>query len=390
MAGRSAVWTATQTSEQYLVNMEGRSDAEPASSVPHLVEAKLQLDRRSLRAQEIRIWVREQHVTHEYRYVEAGYERLPNTDRNNAVFFPDRDIDPVKGYHAAPKLRLNSGGNSHAAHLELEALLCLHALGEDAGQQILIERKQDNRLLVHGVVASTEEAGRIRTALTGLGQDSMFEVRVYSVNEIRDRRRQGQVTELDEITVDSGQSLASSVLRSHFQSLGYQGKALDDQVEQFTQSTLSKSAKLLQQAWNLRDFSRGFSGREVSEFSPEDKRAWFTLLADHVESLSGSLEDLRKRIEWLAPPNKTITRSQAPSDISGSTPISSAVDDALDQATEVDRRLRALLLVSVTPEETGPTRFPDIQAPLSAAESDVGILRSICKQYSASFQDTKQ
>lgn len=373
-------WSISQDSGEYVLRFKA-SDIHSVETM-RLVSAELHIDRQSMRSHQAVLQIGSRGVVREYRYTEVSYEPHTNVRSDSPLLRPDTSA--VMSHRHASSPLLSRGTDARLAHLQLQALVRLHTLGEDAGQRVMVDRKP-GRLSIHGVLATDLEANRIRVALADLVQDRSVEERIYSVNEIRDRQRKGERITFDSLEAGAGQSPASSLLRAHFQALGYQGKALDEQMEAFTQATLNQSAQVLQRAWNLREFARGFRPQDLSSFSPEDRQAWFGLFTEHTESLNGALAVLHHSIEWMSSMVGETGRKQAPSALTDPASITMVIDRVLSHATELDRDIRTLLLVSSDSGNAPPVRALAIQEPLDGIDTGLGVLEQFSRQYSTAL-----
>lgn len=372
--------TTTETPAAYVITVANATTSgnDPR---PQLVRATFTIDRRSMRSHEAHLWVRDRGVVEEYRYVEVSYDPNTGMSLDSSVFRPDIDLQSRR-QREVPRWE-PSGTSVQLVHLQLEVLLRLHAIGDDVGQPLLVERTPDRRLSVRGVVASDSEAQRIRGALSDLAKNPLLRVQVYSANELKHMRSSGRTGTLsvESYEIDAEHSPADRLLRAHFQSLGFHGAALDEQIRSFSNQVLNQSAQALQQAWAFHEFTRSFTEAELASLSIGDKRAWFELLNDHENAVAASLDQLRKTIAWMipanvAPPptNGIVPRVQPPTE---------AVDQVLSSTSELNQLLQAELIVTAGADGELATGPAAIGAVLEEAQSSLLSIQTLSQQYSA-------
>lgn len=379
MAAAHAARSRTETPGAYVITF-----ANPVTSNdrrPQVVRAVLTIDRRSMRSQKALVWVRNQGMVQEYRYVEVSYEPNTGTSLDSPIFRPDVDLQSRR-QRKVP--RWEPGGTSaQLVHLQLQVLLRLHAIGDDVGQPLLVERTHDGKLSVRGVVASDSEAQRIRGALSDLATNPLILIRVYSANEWKHLRSSGHTGKLsvESYEVNAEHSPADHLLRSHFESLGFHGTALDEQIRAFSNNVLSQSAQALQQAWALHQFSRSFTEAELVSLSIEDKRTWFALLNDHENAVAATLDQLRKTIAWMIP--SSVVHFPASGVAPEARPPTEAVDQVLSSTSELNQLLQAELVVTAGGDGEPATNPAAISTVLEDAQSSLLSIQTFSQQYNA-------
>lgn len=380
MAGRGSKWKTTETPSAYVITVENTAASGNAPG-PHLVRARLTIDRSSMRSREANLWVRERGQIEEYHYVEVRYNPNTGVSLDSPVFRPDANLQSRR-QRKVPRWK-PPATSAQLAHLQLQVLLRLHAIGDDVGQPLLVERTPDGKLSVRGVVASDSEAQRIRGALSDLALNPLIRVQVYSTNELKHQRSSGSTGKLsvESYEVDADRSPADHLLRSHFETLGFHGSALDEQIRRFSNDVLSLSAQALQQAWAFHKFKTSFSETELDTLSTEDKRAWFVLLNDHTNAVAANLDLLRQKIAWMVPS----TPAQAPAHgaIAEMQPPEQAVDRVLSSTSELNQLLQAELIVTAGGNDGLVTDPAAICSALGDAQRSLLSIQNLSQQYNA-------
>lgn len=379
MAAPHATFTTTETNSAYVVTV-----AKPVESNdprPHLVRAALTIDRRSMRSREVHLWVRNQGAVEEYRYVEVSYDPNTGVSLSSPVFYPDEDLQS-KRKREVPRWE-PAVTSAELVHLQLQVLLRLHSIGDDVGQPLLVERTPDGKLSVRGVVASDSEAQRIRGALSDLAKNPLIRIRVYSANELKRLRSSGHAGTLsvESYEVNAEHSPADRLLRSHFESLGFHGAALDEQIRSFSDQVLNQSAQALQQAWVFHEFNRSFTEAELASLSIEDKRAWFALLSEHENAVAATLDQLRKTIAWMI--LASIPHPAANSVAAEAKPPTEAVDQVLSSTSALNQLLQAELIVTAGGDGELASNPAAISTVLEDAQSSLLSIQSFSQQYNA-------
>jgi hypothetical protein len=278
-------------------------------------------------------------------------------------------------------------GNVDLAHLHLQVLLSLHSIGADVGQPIAIERK-GGVLLVHGVVASDEDAKRIRAALALFVSYPYFKEDIASVNEFLRRARnqaQTQRISVEQYEVTVAHIPIESMLRSHFASVGLVGNQVDTQIQTYTHTVLAQSGAVLQNAWTLQQFSRGFSQEELESLSSTDQSAWFALLNEHAASLRESLEALHSSISWMetAEIRQAETGPTEPLRVPKSYSTRVVVERLLNESQNLDQLVRAAFVATSVKDSDQLVDPQKMQRSLSEARAEVLGIQKVSQDYSA-------
>jgi predicted NUDIX family NTP pyrophosphohydrolase len=264
--------------------------------------------------------------------------------------------------------------------MQLQALLDLHSM--DVGSEIQVERTASGTLLIHGVLASDERVRNIRSSLSSIAADPSVRMEVYSVDELSRIRRNTQAgaISVEGYSIDASQRPADQALRSHFESLGYRGQQLDDQIRSYSSELEDDAAEALQRAWALRDFSRSFTARELASLPEQDRKSWFTLLSEQTKELDMSLGQLQHQSAWL------LAGSDLPPDgsLASSPPRSSTTQETIDSlfrdVSETNKLLRSMLMASPDPGTASPQQ---VSESLLRARSSVSALQGMSAQYQA-------
>lgn len=379
MAPRGSVWKATETAQAYELTVES---PEGEQTAPWLVRATLRLDRQSLHAREAHLWIRDHGATREYTYVEVSYERLPRVDNGASIFLPDPVLDQGAN-GGGRRSSLTPVTSSRLAHLQLQALSILDALRDDSGQPIQVERTRNGKLLIEGVVSSDAEARRVRAMFVAIATDPLVDLRVLSVEELKKLRKSGSsaAPELKSYEVEPAPRLADELLHAHFRSLGYRGDELELQVRQFCDDVLDQSASVLRLAWEMNDFNKTFTSREVAALPEPDKRTWFALLNRHVQAVSLHTAALEQKIAWMLPVPAADPANGPASPPMDTLPPAEMMDRTLRSATELNHALRLQLLASRDPINRSLVNPETISTALFDVNRSLTGVHALCMQY---------
>jgi hypothetical protein len=139
---------------------------------------------------------------------------------------------------------------------------------------------------------------------------------------------------------------------------------------------LDQSARVLRLAWQMNDFDRNFTAREVSNLSDQDKRLWFALISRHADSVSAQTKVLRNEIGWMFP------RPIADQNGSGELlPPVQMAERTLRSAAELNRALRQQLMANADSPVPLASDTKPIASALFDLESSLSTIRAIAEQY---------
>jgi hypothetical protein len=188
---------------------------------------------------------------------------------------------------------------------QISALYQLSGLHADIGEPIEVTRTTDGHIRVSGTVASDSRSLQIITALRSLTGQQLLQVHLASQRDIR-MPDAGIGSKLHSATsiynFAQTDAPATTVLRKYFGAKGWTGERMNAAIAQFSQDALGHTQRALQHAYALNRLGGAFTPLELNVVSPDSKRQWAEMAAQHASALETELRGLDEQMKLIAPP----------------------------------------------------------------------------------------
>lgn len=233
------------------------------------------------------------------------------------------------------------------ATLEIEALQLLRQAKADTHEQIEVRRTSDGKLRIEGLLESDARKTELLQALSSLRNHPAVEIQLQTVAEAARKLRptatvpNSAVIEREEVTV--AKLPLDAELRRYFTARGISEARLDEEMQRFAATTLSRSRQAARHAGALKNLANRFANSEALESVA--RQQWRALLAEHARALHAELLALRATL-------KPVFSATAGNESAGVTALQSdadlrrAIASVASLCAETDRALIAAFSLS--------------------------------------------
>ena len=327
-----------------------------------MLQAKLVLSRDDLHAVEETLLVQQGDDVRAYRISETSFERRPQSAVAPAVFEPEPELLSEMIRDESTKTKDTARSTTviqpatpvvATAALEVEVLQLLNQANAFMGEQLSVTHTPEGKLLVSGLVETTERKAELLRALSTVRDNSAVRIEIETVAEALNRegpkssgpKNSGSVT-VNRVEATEGTSAAYSDLKQKFS---------DDEARRFADRVMSRSRQARRHALALKQLAERFSLSDLQTLSESDHARWISLLREHAREFQRETEELSRELRQVFP-------AQAGEPASGSTIVGDA---------EIQETVRRLYELSVAFDESVRKSFA-----LSAEASAVAPVKS--------------
>ncbi|HEY2976261.1 MAG TPA: sigma-70 family RNA polymerase sigma factor [Pyrinomonadaceae bacterium] len=357
-----------ERANQYVLSFESATP----TSTHKILCATLVLGRDDLHAVEQTLWIQHGTEVRAYRISETSLERRPNDAVAPAVFEPDPELlsstenrnPKLETTNLAPDPRSLAPVIATPA-LEVEVLQLLNQANAFMGEQLSVTRTSEGKLLVSGLVDTTERKAELLRALSTVRGNPAVRVQVETVAEASQRERPkstGNIT-VEHIETTEGTSAAYADLKQKFS---------DDEARRFADRVMSRSRQARRHALALKQLAERFSLTDLQTLSATDRARWLGLLRDHARDFEREAATLRRDLQQVFPA-LSAAASNGPT-IGGDAQIQDTVRRLYELSVACDEQVRQSFALSVERPSTAPVKSQQFWRTLSAAE---GLSKSI-------------
>jgi DNA-directed RNA polymerase specialized sigma24 family protein len=316
-----------------------------------LVSATLTLDRNNLHPIEQRFHFRYAKEDRVVQFVEKMFEPRPLSEVSGQVFDVDSELIEVVASEtgttgggqtttARPSSLSGSSASPAApAELEIRALMLLHRIGADLGEEVSLTRGAGGKLKVEAMVETSQRQAEILRALAPIADHPAVLIRIETVAEALKRRssraRPSIPGVIEEYTATGNTIPAQFELRAHFArkladrissiSADEGEQAIKAEIRQFATRMLKQSQKTLLRAHALKRLSSRFSPDEMRALAADTRAGWLSLIREHARNFADETGAMRQQLQ----------------------PVIGAVEQANERSAEVDVRSDADLLAAI-------------------------------------------
>lgn len=318
----------------------------------------------------------------EYKFAETSFERrTPNTVAP-AVFEPDPAVLALmKGKVEAAKAKPEVESSASApgppptpavatAELEVDVLEKLNRVNAFSGEQLSLTRTPENRLLVSGVVETSERKNEILRSLGELAKNPAVKIDVSTVAEAQKRQtsaRTGNLT-VQDVQVSENTIPVDAELRSYLSRKGLSGEQLEHEIEQLSRRVLAHSTRARSHALALKQIAERFSPADLETMDQSSLIRWRALIKEHAQFFRRELEQVRQELSPIFP-GASASGPGANFEIANDRDIARAAKSLFELASVTDNGLRRSLSLSSERASDAPVRSPQFWHSFASAES---------------------
>jgi RNA polymerase sigma factor (sigma-70 family) len=344
----------------------------------HLLKATMKLSRAGLHPIEQALLIERGGEVREYRFVETGFERLPQKDVAPTVFQVEPELlsenrkneggrvkQPVDLFH--PSSFIPHPAAVASAELEVDVAYLLNQAKGDRSEQVSLSRTATGLLRVEGVVDTEQRKDELVRALAPVSNNPAVKIEISTIGEPMPRQPR---TSSGAVTVREAEETASTVavdneLRDYLSRKDATlktGNDLDEAVRSFSSRMVNRGYRALFHAIELKRLINRFANVDMRTVTPDARAKWLQMLREHAAAFERETAALLQDIE-------PVFFSSSPSVAAEEIEIAGDVD--LARAVE---RLHKLALVNNDAIRAGFT----ISAQSSQAVKSLQFWRSLC------------
>jgi RNA polymerase sigma factor (sigma-70 family) len=373
------------------------------TATPDLVSATLLLERRSLRAFEQTLTVREGGELIQFRFIEMTYERRPKDSVAPHVFEPDDEfveagtirVETDAGTAPAagdtrressaptPAPAAASGATAATAALEVEVLSLLRRAGADLGEQVSVTRTPDGLLHVRAVAENGSRRDELLQALEPVSGEPS--VRIEVVDNEAEYLRRGRLSNLNSVrrVEPSAEGVpADEELRRHLLRGGREGDALEADVISFSMRVSARSRNALQHAWALKRLAERFSPSELNALDQSARAKWLSLLREHAAAVGLEAAALRQELQPVFHPSGAPPSGDAGAGPESEADFAASAERLLALCSSFDTAIRSAFTASAHRASDAGVKSPQFWRALRGAEALAGRMRRAAERLS--------
>jgi RNA polymerase sigma factor (sigma-70 family) len=337
-----------------------------------LVSATLTLDRSSLRPIEQRFHFRYAKEDRVVLFVEKIFEPRPLSEVGGQVFDVDSElIEVIASETRTPgggqttiarpsSLSTSSASSAASAELEIRALMLLHRIGADLGEEVSLTRGAGGKLKVEATVETSNRQAEILRAMAPIANHPAVLIRIETVTEAlkrRSSRTRPSIPGVIEEYAPTGNTIPAQLeLRAYFArklpdrvssiSADEGEQAIKAEIRQFATRMLKQSQKALLRAHALKHLSSRFSPDEIRALDAEARAGWRSLIREHARNFADETGAMRRQLQPVIGAVEPADERPAEVDIKGEAGLLAAIERLFKLGTANDRAVRAAFAIS--------------------------------------------
>jgi RNA polymerase sigma factor (sigma-70 family) len=306
MIGQADTARVSEGPASYIVSYVGEQVAGDST----LLQATLTLRKSDLHPIEQTLIVKRGRDVHEYRFVEASFERSPIDAVVPGVFAVDRELlseerkkdDGTierKGDSLHPSSFIPTPSRVATGELEIEVAYLLDKFRARFGDQINLTRTSEGALRIEGIVDTDATKEEILQVLASVVDNPALTVKISTAAEAlqRQQQRPSDSVVVREFTgADKGIPVYPE-LRQYISREGAsqakenepgppsQANRIDQAVRAFAVRMVSRSSRMLSHAIELKQLSERFSPPQLKLLAPDARAKWLTMIHNHSGDL---------------------------------------------------------------------------------------------------------
>ena len=384
--------TVEQQPEAYLIGYRNPSQG--------LISATIALDRRDLHPIEQRFRLRYAKEDRVVRFVEKLFEPQPLGAVGGQVFEVEPELTGV-----AVNRTEQEGENRMAAvpqsasppaaapvtatvELEIKALVLLHQVGADLGEEVSVVRGADGKLKIEAVVETARRQDEILQVLAPIAGQAAVSIRIETVAEALRRRPAGarppSAVAIQEYSaagtaIPAEPELRTSLARQLAGRLSAMPadeaeRLIETEMRQFATRMLKQSQRALLQAYALQRLMSRFSPDEIRAFSIAGRAGWLFLLREHARKFSDETGSMRRQLQPLIGTAEAADGTSPAADEARGADLVVAVERLFKLWTANDQAVRSAFAVS-TQEAASSIKLAQLWRSLFDAEKLSGAIQ---------------
>jgi hypothetical protein len=268
-----------------------------ARSNPDVVRATLVLNSSSVQAIREDVTIERQGDVREFRFRRLTYAIVSANQIQDGNFTPDTGLIGLRTGLVQRDQR------DRGSHLMLAALQLLSELGPDVEQMVDIERLQDGRTEVSGVLSTISQKISVERLLRSLGDSGELKLDLHSRDEAHRssvRPEPTRVESIEQMVVDKSPIPLDSDLRGTLSAQGFSGEEREARIRRIASTAIDHGARIHREAWSIRQIAaRDFTLRDLQLMQPEQRKLWVALLERHASLLNQQLSSLDQDLAFL-------------------------------------------------------------------------------------------
>lgn len=319
----------------------------------------------------------------EYSFAEIDFAQRPTHEVPESIFEPDQahaaqSVTGLSGGGTAPaKIEQESGTAVASADLEVEITYLLNNVKANLGEQIEVERTAQGKLVVQGIVDTSERKSEILKALAPVTSNPAIRIDILTVEEASRRRTEtGQasvrrfgISETSTIPVDAD-------LRGHFATRGVAAERLDDEVRAFSERALNTSRQALRHAWALKRVSEQFTTEALGGLSSDARSKRQAIIREHARSIEQQTQALRLLLQPIFGAGSKPPGSIDAIEIGNDGDLIRAISRLAGMAHENDEAVRSAFTVSAASAGSGSIKAREFWSSLIAVEKLAAAIKT--------------
>ncbi len=182
--------------------------------------------------------------------------------------------------------------------LEVEVHYALHRIRACLGEPVEIVRSPSGRILVEGLVKSTERKTELLTALGELGDTDALSVSIRAMSEVTVRATQPAVLTGSATMLTADRLPVENQLEDYFRARAKRdGVPVEDHVTKFINNAISGGEEALGEAWAFRRLIERYPLQKCREMDHHQQLLLESMVRDHLAALRTRVADVRRLIE---------------------------------------------------------------------------------------------
>jgi RNA polymerase sigma factor (sigma-70 family) len=336
LIGQDAVIQLEEKSSAYVVSYQG-SETDAKRGV---LFAALTISRDDLHAIEQTLRVRQSDGLHEYRFVEASFERHTPDTVAPRVFEPEPELTgdaARRGQEGAVNLAMSPHLPATASvpvvatpAFEVEVLGLLSQASADLGEQLDVTRTPEGLLHVQGIVETEKRKAEILRALVSVANNPAIRIDVSTAAEAlalqsRQQKSSSDSVLLEQVEPEDNRVPVYAELHRFLAGKGVIDSQIDAEISRLSISVSAHSRQSLQHAWAIKRLAERFSAEELRTLDSEARAKWLALIRSHAAVIQRETAAIRQELQ-------PIFGSAGPTSVDGTVIFDTGADAGLLQA----------------------------------------------------------
>jgi RNA polymerase sigma factor (sigma-70 family) len=373
--------TLEETARTYVITCQPATRHSILPSA-ELTKVSITLSKHDLHTIEQTLLIQQANEMREFRFSEVSYEQLPASEVSPSVFEPERELlgnneelkrrDDVATVSSAPS-PTPSPFTPATAELEVEVIRLLNQVNALSGEQLDVTRTSEGLLLVEGIIDTYERKQEIVRALTPVSNNPSVKIVIETPEEAAKRQTPPRSQKvISEFRVADTPPPAYPELRRYFTERGTPGDQIDQTVERFGDTAMSRSRRARRHARAMREISMRFSPEQLNALDERALAEWRLMIREHAQAFQREAAMLRRELEPVFLHNTSTdsaNETQIETVITNDADLSRAVGHLINLWISVDESVREAFSTRSDDLTTITIKLPQFWRSLKSAES---------------------